>query len=70
MNIADLREILKQRMGVDLKTHKTDHWYQLTHWEKPNKSKCGKEGVTRWHWKNVSCKKCLKLRTAQESEVI
>jgi hypothetical protein len=44
--------------------HKTKSWYCLTHWDKPNKSYCGSSmGVTRWHWKNVTCQKCLALRS-------
>lgn len=42
--------------------HKTKSWYCLTHWEKPNKTYCGDVGESRWHWKNVTCKKCLERR--------
>lgn len=47
--------------------HKTDHWYQLTHWEKPNRARCGVTGednyavITRWHWRHVTCPDCLRL---------
>lgn len=45
--------------------HKTKFWYCLTHWEKPNKTYCGDDGISRWHWKNVTCDKCLLMRESK-----